>query len=576
MEPIRNDPVPDDLRPAPHSHWKAFTSRWRRAVVVPRSDSRTAAAASRHARDLALLLDASNTLASTSNLDDLLQALCQEMAGLVDSTYCRILLMDEAESQLTIRGFCAIRELEWKPVLGRTFPKTLLPRHTQALVQGEPLVITRDSPETPVQDPEGSLLFLPGTRSVLLMPLMAKGRCLGVAALGEMRSLKRTRFTEEKIELCRAVAQQGALAIENFRAFDSIAHQNREIQLILDNVTDGVFRTDASGRILAFNPAAERMTGFPAGEVIGHECAGTFKGQDGDGCALCGTGCPVRQILRSTDNFEPVEVKEIITRYDGTTMPIVHSVAPVLDPQRQIIGTVSVIRDVSREDELLRMKSEFISLVSHQLRAPLATMSAAVGLLLDADLDEATRMEMLQTLDERCDSLSQLVNHFLESARLEKGQFGLSLEPLALAPLIDETIRTYGFGSDPREIQIHAPSTLPFVLGDRTSVMVIIQNLLRNAVKYSPPASPIDFSAEEEGAGVRVSVTDHGPGISPDQLNSIFRPFHRGIHEADHSVPGFGLGLHIARMLVEAQGGKIWAESETGRGACFRFTLQKL
>jgi NtrC-family two-component system sensor histidine kinase KinB len=405
---------------------------------------------------------------------------------------------------------------------------------------------------------------------------MANGQCLGVASLGEMRSWKRTPFAQEKIELCRAVARQGALAIQNFRAFDSIAHQNREIQLILDNVTDGVLRTDAAGRILAFNAAAERMTGYRAGEVIGHPCAGTFKGQDEDGCALCGTRCPVQQILQSTDDVKPVEVKEIITRIDGTTMPIVHSVAPVLDPQRRVIGTVSVIRDVSREDELLQIRSEFISLVSHQLRAPLATMSAVVGLLLDADLDDATRQEMLQTLDERSKNLSQLVNYYLESARLEKGKYGLSLEPLALAPLIDQTIRTYGSGSDYRRIQIHAPSSLPFVLGDRNSVMVIIQNLLRNAVKYSPPDSSLDFSADEEDASVRLSVTDQGPGIPPEHLKSIFRPFQRGAHAADHAVPGFGLGLHIAKMLVEAQGGKIWAESEPGRGACFRFTLQKL
>lgn len=558
------------------SSLRALAAKCRRAVDVTRSHSRAGALRTRHARDLSLLLNASSTWASSRNLDELLSALCRELAGLVESTYCRIYLVDEAQSQLTIRGFSALRELEWKPVVGHTFPKTLLPWHTQALVNGQPLVITRDHPETPIQEPEYSLLFRPGTRTVLLMPLEVKGHCLGLAALGEMRSWERTPFTKEKIDLCRAVARQGALAIENFRAFDSIAHQNREIQLILDNMTDGVLRTDAEGRILAFNPAAEKMTGYPASQVVGHKCAGLFKGQDRAGCSLCGTQCPVDQILRSTDEAKPIEVKESIARLDGSRIPIIHCAAPVLDQNNRVIGTVSVIRDVSQEEELLRLKSEFITLVSHQLRAPLATMSITTGLLIDSDLDESTKKEMLQSLDGHCQSLSQLVNHFLESARLVKGHFGLNLEPLALVLLIDEAVGAVRSQYNTHDIQIRVAPTLPFVLGDRNSVMVVIQNLLRNALKYSPSGSTINFSAEEDGEGVVVSVTDQGVGIPSDQLESIFRPFHRSLNDANHAVPGFGLGLHIAKMLVEAQGGKIWAESMPRRGACFRFTLQKL
>lgn len=576
MQLIRSKSVPENIRPAPRAGLKAFAAKWRRRVARPRPDSRAVPAPTRHGRDLALLLEASATLASSRNLDELLDALCREMAELVESTYCRIYLLDGADSQLSIRAFYAKRPLEWEPGIGRTVHKELLPWHTQAVVNGKHFVVSTDFPDTPIQEPEYSMIFRPGIHSVLLMPLMSNGRCLGVASLGEMRAWKRTPFAPEKIELCRTVARQGALAIDNFRTLNSLAHQNREIKLILDNVADGVFRTDTEGRILAFNPAAERMTGYSAGDIVGRPCAGTFRGQDGDGCALCGTRCPVQQLLRSGDAAQPAEIRESITRFDGTRVPIMHSVAPVLDQHNNLIGTVSVIRDVSREEEMVRIRSEFISLVSHQLRAPLANMSAAAGLLVDSEMDEASRKEMLRAIDEQCQRLSQLVNEVLESARLEKGRLAMTLEPLDLAPLLLQAVEAHRSRFKSYNIQIDAAATLPIVLGNRDSVGVVIDNLLQNALNYSPSGTALVLSVEDAGDAVTVSVTDQGVGIPPDQLDNIFLPFHRGAHAANRAVSGFGLGLHIARMLVEAQGGKIWAENRPVRGACFRFTLQKL
>lgn len=529
-----------------------------------------------HARDLSLLLDASNAFASSRNLSDLLKALGQKMTDSVQSTYCTISLVVEQQACLAIRGFYALRDLAWESRIGQTFPIDSLLWHKQAIVRGEHIVVTLDNPEIEMEDCERSLLFHPGVCSVLLMPLSAKGHAVGVASLGEMRSRERTPFTDEKIELCRAMAWQGALAIENIYAVEAIAHQRQQMQLIIDNVADGVFSTDAEGCILTFNPAAERITGYPASAVVGHKCADMLQGQDTEGCPLCGSQCPTQQILHSSNTAQPLTYREWIIRQDGTKIPTAHSVSPVIDQKKQIIGTVSVIRDVSREEELIRLKSDFISLVSHQIRTPLAHIQASAELLISRAWDESFKNDLLQNLHEQSKRLTRLVNQVLEASRLESGQIKQILEPLVLPPLVEQTVNMYQSQLLGHDLQIQFPNTLPIVLGDRTSVEIVLENLIHNAVNYSPAGGTITLSAQTRGDYVVITVADQGPGIATDQMDSIFQRFHRAATPTRQQVSGFGLGLYIAKLLVEAQGGTIGVESEPGQGARFHFTLKTL
>jgi PAS domain S-box-containing protein len=350
-----------------------------------------------------------------------------------------------------------------------------------------------------------------------------------------------------------------------------------QFKLIIDHMADGVFSTDADGRILAFNPAAEKITGCSASEMLGRQCGDKFGGQNENNDILCGSrDCPVRKILGSASGIRPMECKEWITRQDGERRPVVHSIAPIVDQTARIIGTVSILRDVSREEESLRLKSEFISLVSHQLRTPLANINASAELLTNSNLDETLRKDLVQNLFQQSERLCRLVNQVLESARLEKGKLQVILEPLALLPLIEQTTAMFQQRIGAHVLRIDVAPDLTFPMGDRTSVEIILENLIQNALNYSPQGSTITISAEECDDAVVVSVADQGIGIPVDQLHKVFQPFYRISNRNNTQSSGFGLGLYIARMLVEAQGGTIWAESESGQGACFRFTLQKL
>jgi signal transduction histidine kinase len=411
--------------------------------------SRTDEALAKRTRELSMLLDASNAFSAARDLDELVQVICQKMTQLVESTFGRVFLLEQDAVSLTLRAFSTIRDPTWHADVDRTFAIDSLPWHHKALVENRPILLMGDNPETPLQEPERSILFGQGSRSALLVPLVGMDHSLGVVTLCEMRSWERSPFSAEKIEFCRALAREATLAIENIRAF-------------------------------------------------------TF------------------------------------------------------------------------EEELVRIKSEFITMVSHELRTPLSNIGSAAELLVKADLDQPLQKDMLQTLSREASRLMRLVDEVLEASRLDTGQVKLTLEPLALIPLIKQLLCVYESQYSNYRFNLKAGADPLFALGDRVSVEVVLENLLHNAINYSPTGSTITISVEERGQHARIQVADQGVGIPNDQLQGLFQRFHRLPDGTSRRPSGFGLGLYIARMLVEAQGGVILAESELGKGSSFSFTLKKL
>lgn len=537
--------------------------------------SQTDEALSRRARELSILLDTSGAVSSTLDLDELLQTLCQRMVESVEASFCRIYLLDQEGRNLTVRATHTIRGLDWDPGIGRTFPVESLPWHQRAIAKGAPLALRGDDPDTELLKPERSLTLSAGAKSALLVPLRVKGRTLGVATVGEMRSWDRSPFASARTELYQAMAGQGALAVENILAFESIASQSQRMQLIMDNVADGVFSTDLDRRILAFNPAAEKITGYSTKEVIGRTCAEVLRATTDDGYERCSANCPLLLATEPEHEVAPLRHREWMARSDGRKVLVAHSVAPLIDQEGKVTGAVSVIRDISREEELVRLKSEFISLVSHQLRTPLANISASAELLARGDLDESRKHDLLQTLGSQCLRLTHLTEQVLEASRLERGRIELTLEPLALIPLIEQAVTIFRSHYPNYPFSIEISKRLPFAQGDKASTEVVLDNLLQNAVNYSLEGSGITVCAEEREDEIVVSVADQGVGIPSNELDGVFQRFHRLPNHEPGKAHGFGLGLYITRMLVEAQGGTIWVESEPEEGSCFHFTLKR-
>ncbi len=224
-----------------------------------------------------------------------------------------------------------------------------------------------------------------------------------------------------------------------------------------------------------------------------------------------------------------------------------------------------------------RLKSNIVANVSHELRAPLASIKAYTELLLDEleGDDRDLRQRFLKVIDQETDRLTELIGGLLDLSRLEAGQFVMRKEPLQVGEMVADTFGLFDIQAQESKISLHADiqPDLPPILADRELVNVLIKNLVGNAIKFSNEGERVDVVAREEGANLTLSVIDQGMGIPPDDLPHIFEKFYRVWSTTESGIKGVGLGLVLAKEAAEAHGGQIEVESELGVGSRFIVTL---
>lgn len=228
---------------------------------------------------------------------------------------------------------------------------------------------------------------------------------------------------------------------------------------------------------------------------------------------------------------------------------------------------------VAIENARLFQQSDFISDLIHELRTPLTSIIGYSKLMLDHEFDPATKRRFLETINREATRLSNLVNDFLDLVRLESGRAKITKKPVQLRQLLEECVAIVRPQAESRKIRIKLaiPPLLPPVPADEDRLRRVVLNLLSNAIKFNRDEGLVEIRAELAGEEVKVSVSDTGIGILPEEIPHIFEKFYRG--QAEGEVPGSGLGLSIARQIVEAHGGKIWVESTPGQGSTFTFTI---
>jgi two-component system sensor histidine kinase KdpD len=240
------------------------------------------------------------------------------------------------------------------------------------------------------------------------------------------------------------------------------------------------------------------------------------------------------------------------------------------------IERVALVEEAQRarvQSETERLRNSLLSAVSHDLRTPLATITGSASALVEQEtqLDAAARRELAQAIQEEADRLNRLVQNLLEMTRLESGGIHVRKDWHALEEIVGSALARVEKRLGQRRIDIDLPRDIPLVPLDPLLIEQVLINLLDNAIKYTPEASPIQISAFVEGSAIHVTVADRGPGLAPGGETKIFEKFYRGPEAGTRS--GAGLGLAVARGMVEAHGGRITAESRAGGGALFRFTL---
>ena len=256
------------------------------------------------------------------------------------------------------------------------------------------------------------------------------------------------------------------------------------------------------------------------------------------------------------------------------------NVTPLHSDDDKLSGTVRSLHDVTELAKVNQLKSEYVSTVSHEMRTPLASIKAYLDLLLEGEAGELSEMQLeaLQIMDASTNRIIDMVNNFLDLARIEEGIIRLDKKSFVFDSAVSDVIEPLRNQFEEKNIRLalNLPSRPLWIFGDRARILQVLTNLLSNACKYTPKDGQVNLSAATDGQQVQVDVTDTGIGIAEEDQPRIFDKFFRGSNNDQvGQVTGSGLGLAISKSIVELHGGEIWLQSSLGNGSTFSFTLPK-
>jgi PAS domain S-box-containing protein len=407
-------------------------------------------------------------------------------------------------------------------------------------------------------------------RQVIALPLTFRQTRVGV--LYVFRAALNVAFTTEEQELLKAFADQAAIAVSNARLYQSVLHDKQQLDALIEQSADGVMILDARWRITTFNRAMENLTGWPRDEALGRPCAEVVGITSPDGTNICLVDCPLQ---RRPPLLTPM-VEGWIESRDGRRLYVQSRYAIQRGPAGEFLGAIANVRDITEQQIEAEMQNTFISVISHELKTPVSIIKGYAETLAreDAKWDEATLRDGLQVISEEADRLARQIGGLLEASRLQAGGQRLELTDWPLQQVAAQVVERIAAGAGDRfNFELRFPPDFPPVHADYERTRQVLENLVSNAVKYSPEGGTIRVAGRITAEHAVVSVSDQGIGIPPEEQGKLFRRFYRVDNRLRRETQGAGLGLFLARAFVEAQGGRIWVESQPGRGSRFSFTV---
>ena len=366
-------------------------------------------------------------------------------------------------------------------------------------------------------------------------------------------------------------------AVRLYQEMARLRQENRQLSSILHFSGDGIITVDANLRITGFNPAMEAMTAWHQHEVIGRFYSDVLLPRDPQGQPL---GFERDPVVRAIETGKAVIDHELILlARDGEPVNASVTAAAVHAPGGQPISCVVNVRDITRSRESEELRNTFVSVVSHELQTPVAIIKGYASTLAreDAHWDTETLRARLKAIEEESDRLNHLLGNLLYASRIYAGGLKMERSELDLPEVTRSVARRFKARSPDLDISVRFPADFPLVRADGERIEEVLLNLLDNAVKYTPRDKPARLRVRGRVTGdeVIVSVTDAGQGIALREQERIFGRFHRVDNTAARRTQGAGLGLYICRAVVEAHGGRIWVQSELGRGSTFSFSLPR-
>ena len=382
-------------------------------------------------------------------------------------------------------------------------------------------------------------------------------------------------FTEEDEELLVLFAAQAATATANARAYRAERRARADLEALIDTSPVGVVVFDArTARPVSINREARRIVSglLDPGQTV-EELLQVVIVQLADGQEFALKEFPLEAILSNAATLRAEEV--VLSVGDGRSITMLINATPIKLEDDGVRSLVVTMQDLEPIAELERQRAAFLSMVSHELRAPLSSVKGLAATVLGDSrvVDPEEVRQFFRIIEQQADNMDRLIRDLLDVGRIDNGTLTVDPEPAAVAALLDQARNTFHSGGARHVLNIDLPEDLPAVMADERRVLQVLNNLFSNAARHSPKSSPISVAAEHDGAEVTISVSDEGRGVAPERLPQLFRKHAAAGGDGTRSS-GTGLGLAICKGLVEAHGGRIRAESPgLGRGTRFTFTL---
>ncbi len=401
-----------------------------------------------------------------------------------------------------------------------------------------------------------------GICALVVMPLSARDRVIGALTAAHSHPYA---WSQSEIDLLQTIANQVANAVDNAQLFQNVLTEQRKIQAIFDSGLSGLYATDAQSRVVMFNRAAERVTGWTLSEVQGKAWQHVF----GDPEPL------IQTALERKESVYDSEGRELRAR-DGHLIPVAEAVAPLFDEKGEVSGAVGAFWDRTQEIEAKQSYERFLTMVAHQLRSPLSAVLSALQLLERQNLSTARRTELWGVIRSDGARLKKFANEFLDLEGAVKSPQPLQLQPVSPVTLARRLVHNFKGEKHGHHFRARSSKPEPLAYADTWRFENVLRNLLDNAVNYSPPHSLVTIQIQARNAEwIDIAVHDQGDGIPSEDRERIFEPFYRSSKKSGQPTEGHGLGLVIARRMVTEMGGEIWLDVGKTHGATFHFTLRR-
>ena len=409
--------------------------------------------------------------------------------------------------------------------------------------------------------------------SSLCVPLKCKGKVIGVLM---NRLSGEEKFSERQRNLFSLIADQVSIAIENARLYErekekteELARLNRilsleklKIETILTRMADGVIVTDPDGNIILLNRAGENIFNVREEDVINCGFDSLFPSENifariKDAVFLA--QCRLTHEFSRGTNDEEMHFRLLATAMQRKDE------APD--------GIVIVLQNITEMKRIDKMKTEFVSMVSHELRTPLTSIMGFAELIKIRDFPKERQIKYLDIILSDSSRLLRLINNLLDISKLESGGIQFNPEPVDITKLVPEILDSFEGQLVEHKLGMILDNEIPVLSLDRDMFSNVLNNLVGNAVKYSPDGGNINVRLRKNSVSVQVSVEDEGMGIPSEKADRVFDKFFRVDSSLNRATTGTGLGLATVKYIIEAFGGKIWVESELGKGSKFIFNL---